>query len=68
MRYNQDSFARLVGSAVKTARATAAVSTYSDSGYVTLHDGQVFRFAVEEVTPEEAAAAMSAWPAEEAGH
>lgn len=68
MRHNTDSFARLVGGAVKLARPAATVDTYAGSGYVTLAGGQVFRFAVEEVTPEEAAAAMSAWPAEEAGH
>jgi hypothetical protein len=56
MRHNQDSFARLVGGAVKLAVPEATIGTYADFGYVTLPNGQVFRFAVEEATPEEAAA------------
>jgi hypothetical protein len=62
MHHNKDSFARLLGGAVKLASPAAEVSTYSDSGYVTLPNGQLFRFAVEEVTPEQAAAAMSELP------
>jgi hypothetical protein len=57
MHYNKDSFARLLGGAVKLASPAAGVDTYSDFGYVTLPNGQMFRFAVEEATPEEAAAA-----------
>jgi hypothetical protein len=60
MRYNSDSFARLVGGAVKLASPQAEVSTYADFGYVTLPNGQVFRFAVEEVTADQAAAVMAA--------
>jgi hypothetical protein len=67
MRNNQHSFARLVGGAVKLAQPEMTVSTYSDFGHVTLLNGQVFRFAVEEVTPEQAAAVMSALPGGEAG-
>lgn len=65
MRHNSDSFARLAGGAVKLACPEVTVDTCSDFGYATLGNGQVFRFSVEEVTPEEAAAAVASWPAEE---
>jgi hypothetical protein len=66
MRHNSDSFARLVGGAVKLASPEAGVDTYQDFGYVTLPNGQAFRFSVQEVTPA-AAAVMSAMPADETG-
>lgn len=63
MRYNGDSFARLVGGAVKLASPFAdEVTTYSATGHVTLDSGQVFRYEVREVTPEEAAAEAATWP------
>jgi hypothetical protein len=66
VRYNQDSFARLVGGAVKLAcPETEEVSTFSRAGHVTLDNGQVFRYEVREVTPEEAAAEAAGWPDEE---
>jgi hypothetical protein len=64
MHHNQDSFARLVGGAVKLASPQATIDTYADFGYVTLPNGQVFRFTVEEATPEQAAAVMASLPAE----
>ena len=60
MLYNSDSFTRVAGGAVKAACPEAEVSTCGDSGYVTLGNGQVFRFMVEETTPEEASAALLA--------
>lgn len=66
MRYNGDSFARLVGAAVKLASPEAEVDTFSATGHVTLDGGQVFRYEVREVTREEAAAEAAGWPDEEA--
>jgi hypothetical protein len=65
MRYNSDSFARLVGAAVKLATPEAEVDTFSAAGHVTLDSGQVFRYEVRELTPEEAAAEAATWPADE---
>lgn len=65
MRYNSDSFARLVGAAVKLASPEAEVDTFSAAGHVTLGGGQVFRYEVREMTPEEAAAEAAGWPDEE---
>lgn len=52
MRYGNDGFARVIGGAVKTARPGAEVDTCEDFGYVTLENGQVFRFEVREVTAQ----------------
>lgn len=63
MDFNDDSFARLVGGAVKLACPSAdEVTTYSGTGLVTLDSGQVFRFEVREVTPEDAAGEAAGWP------
>lgn len=65
MDFNDDSFARLAGGAVKLACPFAdEVTTYSGTGFVTMDSGQVFRFEVREVTAEEASAEAAAWPAE----
>jgi hypothetical protein len=67
MRHNTDSFARLVGAGVKLARPESGVGTFAAVGHVALDNGQVFRYEVRELTPEEAAAEAATWPANEDG-
>jgi hypothetical protein len=52
VHHNADSFARLVGGAVKLASPEASVDTAAASGVVLLPNGQVFRFTVEDLTAE----------------
>lgn len=67
MRYSKDSFARLVGGAVKAAVPEARVDTCGGFGYVVLPGGQAFRFEVQEVAPEDAETILGALAEPEGG-
>ena len=56
MRYSNDGFARFIGGAVKLSAPGATVGAMGATGEVTLANGQVFRFTVEELDLEEIAA------------
>ena len=54
MHYNDDSFTRFIGGAVKLAAPDATVGTMGGTGEVTLANGQAFEFTVRELGPAEA--------------